>query len=267
MAYSAELRKEFKATARQRIREYFWPTMGAVVLGAIPALLGSVVSQRGQGAAAALLYMVIAFFVVLPMQFGMMHFYVARSRGQEAPVSDIFCAFGNGRTYRNSLVIAIAIFIRSIGWWLLEALVAVAFAGVLVRTGTIGILDGDVINLPGTLLLELLAASVVLIVVSAIVNVKIRRYDAAYVLMIDNPERSVWEATGECAALFREHNWELFVFDLSFILWVLGTLCTFGILGIYLSAYQNITYVRYVDALRQNKGGFTQQGANNLPPL
>lgn len=267
MAYSAELRQEFKATARQRIREYFWPTMGAVVLGAIPALLGSVVSQRGEGTLAALLYVVIAFFVVLPMQFGMMHFYVARSRGQEAPVSDIFCAFGNGRTYRNSLVIAIAIFIRSIGWWLLEALVAVAFAGVLVTTGAIGILDGDAVSLPGMLLVELLLACVVLIVVSAIVNVKIRRYDAAYVLMIDNPERSVWEATGECAALFREHNWELFVFDLSFILWILGTFCTLGILGIYVSAYQNITYVRYVDALRQNKSGFAPQGNNDLPPL
>lgn len=267
MAYSAELRQEFKATARERIREYFWPTMGAVVLGAIPALLGSVVSQRGQGAAAALLYVVIAFFVVLPMQFGMMHFYVARARGQEAPVSDIFSAFGNGRTYRNSLMLAVAIFIRSIGWWLLEALVAVGFAAVLIATGAIDILGGNAVSLSGALLAELLLASVALIVVSAIVNVKIRRYDAAYVLMIDNPERSVWEATGECAALFREHNWELFVFDLSFILWVLGTLCTFGILGIYLTAYQNITYVRYVDALRQNKGGFAPQGNNDLPPL
>lgn len=267
MAYSAELRQEFKATARERIREYFWPTMGAVVLGAIPALLGSVVSQRGQGTAAALLYVAIAFFVVLPMQFGMMHFYVARARGQEAPVSDIFCAFGNGRTYRNSLMLAVAIFIRSIGWWLLEALAVVAFAALMVATGTIGMLDGNRMAFTGVVVLGMALSGAVLIVVSAIVNVKIRRYDAAYVLMIDNPERSVWEATGECAALFREHNWELFVFDLSFILWVLGTLCTFGILGIYLTAYQNITYVRYVDALRQNKSGFAPQGNNDLPPL
>lgn len=268
MAYSAELRREFKATARSRIREYFWPTMGAVVLGMLPALLGSVLYQRGQSMAAMLLYIAIAFFVVLPMQFGMMHFYVARSRGQETPVSTIFCAFGQGRTYRNALVIAIAIFIRSIGWYLLECVAIGVIAALLVTTNVIMIVNGSPMVADGSMaVLTVFVAGVALVVISAVVNVKIRRYDAAYVLMVDHPERSVWEATGECAGLFREHNWELFVFDLSFILWIIGTLFTFGILGIYYSAYQDMAYVRYVDALRQNKGEFTQQGTGNLPPL
>ncbi len=268
MAYSAELRKEFKATARARIRENFWPTMGAVILGAVPGVLGSIVYERGQGVAAALLYFIILFFVVLPMQFGMMHFYVARSRGQEVPLSTIFCCFGHGRSYRNSLLLAIAIVIRSIGWCVLEVLAVVAFAALMVATGTIGMLDGNRMAFTGVVVLGMALSGAVLIVVSAIVNVKIRRYDAAYVLMIDNPEGSVWKATGKCAALFREHNWELFVFDLSFILWVLGTVCTFGILGIYLSAYQDMAYVRYVDALRRNKSDFSATtDPNSLPPL
>ncbi len=263
MAYSAELRRQFKASARERIRENFWPTMAAVVLGMLPGMLVTMIYEQAQSEMMILLYAAAMIFVVVPMQFGMMHYYVARARGQEASISVIFSCFGSARTYRNALVTALAIFVRSVGWWVLEAAVIGAYAVVVMQ---VAVVEGGTIQ--GALIAALVVLSVVLIVVSAVVGVKLRRYDAAYIRMIDDPEGSAWEATGECVEVFRDHNWELFVFDASFILWALGTIVTLGVLGIYLEAYMNMAYVRYFDALRQCKTGMAPpQEPESLPPM
>ena len=47
------------------------------------------------------------------------------------------------------------------------------------------------------------------------------------------------------------HKWEYFVFQLSFILWILGTEFTFGILGIWAVPYMTTANVMWYEELKK----------------
>ena len=264
MVYDAQLRKQFKRAARISLAQAFWPAMGAVLLVMLPSFLLSIIYQRGvtgnsgQIVTVMLIYVLALIFVVVPLSFGAMHYYVARARGQLAPVSTVFICFGDGMQYKNSLKLCAAIFGRSILWALLEGVVAGVWAAVLVVTVWEPYFSKSPVA--GVSILLLLAATLAMIVVSIFISVKIRRYDGAYIRLIDDPTLSAWQATGECADTFRGHNWELMMFDLSFIPWMLLGIINFGIGMIYLEVYLNMAFVNYFDALRQHELGVPPMG-------
>ena len=86
MAYDAQLRKQFKRAARISLAQAFWPAMGAVLLVMLPSFLLSIIYQRGvtgnpgQIVTVMLIYVLALIFVVVPLSFGAMHYYVARAR-------------------------------------------------------------------------------------------------------------------------------------------------------------------------------------------
>lgn len=260
MAYDAQLRKQFKLSARRSIAQAFWPTMGAVILEMLPGVLLSIIFNQGTSGVDTgratlflLVYVVVMIFAIIPLQFGAMHYYTARARGQLVPVSTIFVCFGDGSQYKNALKLCFSILGRSIGWIVLEIVAAVPFCMVLVdelvREATAGSAPSS------TTVASILISLLIFVAVSLLVMVKIRRFDGAYIRLIDDPTMSAWQATRECTVTFRGHNWELFVFDLSFLLWDLLTIITLGIVGIYLNAYMNMSFVNYFDALRQHELG------------
>ncbi len=284
MIYDADLRRLFKRGARDSIHASFWPTMGASLLELLPIMLITMIYNRSLPATAnvdnwqmmtdllavfggaSLLYLLARFLVVIPIHFGAMHYYTYRARGQEASPSLVFGCFGDGKAYLNALKIALSIFVRSLGWIVLEAAAIIATVCFLLMAA----LDSAMFTFVMTLML------LVLVALSAVVSVKIRRYDGAYIRLIDRPEMSAWEATGACADTFRGHNWELFIFDLSFFLWDMGVALTVGLLGIYVDAYENMSFVNYFDALREHETGESQrpetteqtfQPEDDLPPL
>ena len=264
MIYDAQARKDYKAQARADIRKKFWPTIGAVILASIPLALMSIImgigmqgfdtlgdasgldtvlAVYGKFARYGLLYLVIYFFVGSPITFGAKHYYVARARGENSTVGLIFQPFTSGKTYLTSLKLSLSIGIRSLGW--LIVVYAIVLAGLipLVVSGFADDASG------GVFFLVLMIYIVVVCVVAVWASVKIRRYDGAYICMIDTPDASVWQATGACAKIFKNHNWELMVFDLSFILWNCLSAITFGIVGLYVTPYQEIAFIHYFDAL------------------
>lgn len=260
MAYDAQLRKQFKWSAKGNLAQAFWPAMGASILAMLPGALISIIYNQeisrldaGRMMLFLLVYVAALIFIVVPLQFGAMHYFTARARGQLVPVTTIFTCFGEGQQYKNALKLCFSIFFRSIGWIVLEIAAAVPWCWVLVDEMIYVATTGNDPR-PGTFT-KLLVLSLVFIVVTLLVNVKIRRFDGAYIRLIDDPDMSAWQATKECAITFRRHNWELFVFDLSFFPWVLLTLITLGIVGIYLQAYMNMAFVNYFDALRQHELG------------
>lgn len=259
MAYDAQLRKQFKRAARTSLSQAFWPAMGAVLLTMLPSLLLSIIYERGVNGSSGqimtvmVIYILALIFVVVPLSFGAMHYYVARARGQLVPVSTIFICFGDGTQYKNSLKLCFSIFGRSILWALLEGVVTGIWAAVVIFSIVEPVYYNSTQD--GVAIVLLLAATLVMIVVSIFVSVKIRRYDGAYIRLIDDPSMSAWQATGECADTFRGHNWELMIFDLSFIPWMLLGIITLGIGLIYLEAYLNMAFVNYFDALRQHELG------------
>lgn len=262
MIYDARARKDYKAQARADIRKKFWPTIGAVILASIPLMLMSVIMAIGMDGLDSLndasgfdavlaaygklakygaLYAVIYFFVGSPITFGAKHYYVSRARGEDSTIGLIFQPFTSGKSYLTSLKLTLSIGIRSLGWLVITY--AIILVGLIPLVSS-AFSDSDMLF--GVLLFLYI---IVICVVAAWASVKIRRYDGAYICMIDTPDASVWQATGACAKIFKNHNWELFVFDLSFLLWEFLAAITCGIVGLYVTPYQEIAFIHYFDAL------------------
>ena len=74
-------------------------------------------------------------------------------------------------------------------------------------------------------------------------------YRLAPYILLDNPEIGAREAIRRSKELMYGHRWELFVCDASFIGWALLTALTAGILSVWVTPYQLVTYARFYDSL------------------
>ncbi|MDO4174435.1 MAG: DUF975 family protein [Eubacteriales bacterium] len=252
MTYDSNARKAYKAQARADIRANFWVTMAAVLVELVPLFLISMImlvavngiSDNPTMAEMLRLYQYLGIYVVAsfliggPITFGAKHYFVARARGEQCSVSQVLTCFSSLKKYLTSLKLSLCIALRSLGWLLL--LYAVMFVTLL---PLLFITNGGLADL------LMLVWAVIMIVLALFIGVKIRRYDGAYICMIDTPDASVWEAVQACVPIFKGHNWELMLFDLSFLLWGLASMITLGIVGVYATAYQEISFVHYFDAL------------------
>lgn len=72
----------------------------------------------------------------------------------------------------------------------------------------------------------------------------------AYQIMADNPNLKPSEAIKLSKKMIKGNRTELFVLDLSFIPWMLLTLVTLGIAGIYVTPYYNTTQALYYENFR-----------------
>ena len=74
-------------------------------------------------------------------------------------------------------------------------------------------------------------------------------YSQTIYIMLDNPKISPLEAISASKQLMRGHKFEYFVLQLSFLGWAYLTLFTFGLLGIWLNPYMQVTMANYYNAL------------------
>lgn len=295
MIYSGELRRQFKRQARESMKGHFPAILGATLLVEIPMLLimaayilfvvhslggwesiyqdiqnVSYVSMQQASDQGTSLYMLAVILVGSPLSLGLEIFFVAMARRRNTSPAAVFSCFESIRRWWASIKLTLFIFVRCIGWILLYVAIASAATGAAVFVGY----DSSEAVFVGSLAV----AFVCVLLVALLLGVKMYRYNAAYVMQADHPTDSVWAQTGFCAEIFRHHNWELFVFLLSFIGWyvLLGIITAVAIslvfafgfiagavsililivafvvillLGVYISAYQNIAFVNYVDAL------------------
>lgn len=247
MIYNASARKQYKAQAREDIRARFWPTMLTVVLEVVPVVLISMIYEVGTQAISGdinsanmglyfncmLIYLLATVLIAVPLEFGAKHYFVAQARGQEASPMLVVSCFMSGKNYLTSIKLALGILLYSLGWVVLLSVAIVLIALVALIGSAPLVMIGVVLLIP----------------LSMLITVKVRRYDGAYICMIDTPDASVMQAIRSCAPIFKNHNWELMVFDLSFILWLLFGAVTCGIGMIYVDAYTEIAFVHYFDAL------------------
>ena len=68
-------------------------------------------------------------------------------------------------------------------------------------------------------------------------------------IMLDNPDISPLEAISASKRLMRGHKLEYFVLELSFWGWAYLSVFTFGLLGIWLNPYMQVTFANYYNAL------------------
>ena len=76
-------------------------------------------------------------------------------------------------------------------------------------------------------------------------------YSMAYYVMADNPEMTAREALNESKEIMKGHKGELFVLQLSFILWMLLSVVTFGIALIYVMPYMSCTTANFYQKIKR----------------
>lgn len=267
MTCNSDARRAYKKQARADIRVKFWPTMGAVILELIPIVLIGMIMQIGIRGLSEyptmeellrvykylVIYVLAAFLIGGPITFGAKHYFVSRARGEQSSVSQVLICFTSFKKYVTALKLGLCILVRSLGW------LALLYAVIFVTAIPVILIKSDIF-----LVIYMIVWIAVLVVMMLFVIVKVRRYDGAFICMIDTPDASVWEAVKACAPIFEGHNWELLIFDLSFILWELLSVITLGIVGIYTTAYTEIAFVHYFDDLCGKK---IQQQQPEMPEL
>jgi uncharacterized membrane protein len=74
-------------------------------------------------------------------------------------------------------------------------------------------------------------------------------YTQTFYIMLDNPDLSPLEAIRASKQLMRGHKFEYFTLQLSFLGWAYLSIFTFGLLGIWLNPYMQVTMANYYNAL------------------
>ena len=94
--------------------------------------------------------------------------------------------------------------------------------------------------------------------------IKAYEYSQVPLILAENPSIKCRRAFKISKAMTKGNKWHLFVLELSFILWVLGTIFTCGLLGIYFAPYYQATFV---EAYYKMKAKALADGAFTLEEL
>lgn len=76
-------------------------------------------------------------------------------------------------------------------------------------------------------------------------------YSMAFYILAENPDMTAREALNESKAIMAGHKMDFFVLQLSFILWALLTVVTFGIASIYVMPYQQLTFTNFYHNIKR----------------
>lgn len=80
--------------------------------------------------------------------------------------------------------------------------------------------------------------------------IKTYSYSMAQYILADNPELTARQALKESKRITKGHKWELFVLQISFFMWYLLSLITFGIALIYVAPYISATTANFYIAIK-----------------
>ena len=83
--------------------------------------------------------------------------------------------------------------------------------------------------------------------------IKAYSYSMAFYILAENPDMTAKEALNESKLIMNGHKMELFVLQLSFISWILRTCITFGIVGIYVYPYMQLTTTNFYHNIKRKE--------------
>lgn len=81
------------------------------------------------------------------------------------------------------------------------------------------------------------------------------RYRQAFYILMDNPEISCREAIRQSKQMMKGNKGDLFILDISFILWYLLGIVTFGLAIFFVTSYQLTVWANYYRSLKGEFNG------------
>lgn len=157
-------------------------------------------------------------------------------RKKECTLKDFFKNIFNLTVIRQTLKLSILQGIYILLWTLLFAIPEFFIIGF--------ILDSIA---PGASIAIILFFPLSLIITLAIVSIP---YSMSYYILVDNPNMTSNEIIKESKRIMKGHGFDYFVLQLSFIGWILLSIITFGLAGIYLAPYRNATLANFYEYIK-----------------
>ncbi|MBQ9991992.1 MAG: DUF975 family protein [Firmicutes bacterium] len=165
----------------------------------------------------------------IPLGFAIYHCGLVVARGGKGGLEELFYAFKRGLAWKSiglSLLIGLFTFLWSI----------------------IGLVLG--------FLLAYYTQNVIFYIISLIPAIAVSyRYRQAFYILMDNPEISCWEAIRQSKQMMRGNKGDLFILDISFILWYLLGIVTFGLAIFFVTSYQLTVWANYYRSLKGEFNG------------
>lgn len=272
--FDAQTRKKIKKESKHKVKEALGRCILLQLLYSIPIMLITIMMYvsavglqtntgdsafAGNAAAnanAMWLVLLLVFFVIGPLQYGTMRFYIRMHRGEEVSVGMLLQPFASLQSYGAGVRMMFCMFCRYVIWLFVPVFVLtmIALFGMftLTRSGWVsqsemmqfvfGIyLIGQVILLP--------------------FMVKLMSYHVGWLELHDNEKVGVWAATRNGAELFHGYYGKLFVFLLSFAGWYLlsqAILLITNLIVNYSDVIASPTQALVVSIVALIAGGFLQ---------
>lgn len=165
--------------------------------------------------AITLLVSLLVFFIMIPLQQGIVRWYYRLTAGEREGVTGIFHYFETAAGYFRALWLNFLIALRICLWGALLTVPLVLLFGLLAVAGGAGRATH------AFALLLILVWTVIVTVVLVIIGL---RYFLAPYLLAEHPDYKARRAIREGVRLARGQKGSIFLFGLSFILWYLPTL-------------------------------------------
>ncbi len=234
--FNAQKRKELKRACKARVAAHLGSCIGADVLYALPIILlmlivyltmfGSsfalllsgadenaiaqaIMRGTGSGIFTAVLLLIV---VSGPLTFGLMRFYTDLSRGGLPGAGTVLQPITSGASLWTGIRMSFCLFLRSLMWTALPTVLLTIGA---VSVAAMSYMSGSPNGMTG----GLIVLYVLYGIVSFLINIKLLTYNAGWVVLHDNEQYGVWNATRDASAMFRGRFGALLVFELSFLGW------------------------------------------------
>ncbi len=269
-------RSSIKLQAKQQLQGKIWMTFLCIlVAGLIGGAIGGIPSKVMQYTDSGIVwflawcvYVAVLIFVAMPINVGLTKVYLNVTYGYKPSLSTLFEPFG--KYYKNSiltpLLVGIFEFLWYIPFFILSVIIsAIAFAGAIYTIGE------DIMNLflygdmPGSASIAGVIGAVfgiylIILLLMIPYTIIVNAYAQSTFVLCEYPDMTASQCIAASKAMMKGRKWELFVLNLSFILWYLLVAVTFGIAIIYVGPYVSVTLANYYHRI---KGGYVGPNAYN----
>lgn len=181
--------------------------------------------------------LMVGLLLMAPLIMGKYRFFGMQMRDANPKISEMFLYFGMGSLYWQSVALTHKILWRLLAWGSLYSLPAIGYYVFLFQNQTVASATQQNIF------------SLFVIWAIVMIEVKHRTYAGAWALTAMNPLMPSKAALITSKKLFKGRFLMLFYFYLSFIPWMILSVFTAGISGIFYDAYYNLSYIAIVDSL------------------
>lgn len=269
-------RASIKLQSKQQLQGKIWMTFLCVLVasligGAIGGIPSKVMQYTDSGIVwfiAWAVYVAALIMIAMPINVGLTKVYLNITYGYKPSLATLFEPFG--KNYKNSVLTPLLVSVYEFLWYIPFFIVsiiisAIVFAGAIYTIGedimdlflygdmpSSGSIAGVIGALFGIYLIILLMMIPYIIIVNA--------YAQAVYVLCEYPDMTPSQCISASKAMMKGRRWELFVLNLSFILWYLLVVVTFGLAIVYVGPYVSVTLTNYYHRI---KGGYVGPDAYN----